>query len=356
MGVVTLSIQVGAVRKETYEVLTQWRRGSRFLANVVLMHLLMQNHLSDMIYLTDGTKARLSDQGEEGLFKTSQRNATYRAIHHYGLPSDMMSTLNQRVIRDYHRKSQQIASGECRIPYYSGAMPIPFSKQAIHFHAHADGKCRSVYCFSLFLHEFYCVLGKQNAGYRYRLDRIIDEQAPYCDPSLFWDRQKGKWFLLLPLPVEVARPPVLPKLVCEVTLGKEIPIVARFGDKRVEIGNLEEFQYRRRQMQERVRRLQVDSRFSRGGHGRVQKLQALERCHRKEEMYVRDKLHQYSRALVGHCIRHGYGTVVLQREVTAQEKDRYWSQGELTRYIVQKCEAHGLRIGGQVDIQDEPMK
>lgn len=351
---ITLNIQImpegdSMQRNEVYRILDNWRKGCMSMANTIMLHLLTQENVANMIYLTDGVKARLGNQSSDGIFTTSRQNATYRILAKNGIPTDIINNVNTRTHSYFNRYKKEIFQGQRRVPYYQNNAPIPFSKESLSFFTEKGARC--IYKFRLFKHKFICILGKDNAGYSYRLDGILKGTIKYHNASIYFNKHNRKWFLLLPIPVEQARPPINPSLECYAELRTDIPILVHLGDEVHTIGSAEEFDYRRRQISEKLRRLQMDSRFSRGGRGREQKLQAIDRFHRKERNYVHDKLHKYSAALVATCIRKGYGTIILQSQYIesnpvddSPDINRYWSVAELRQLIKYKAMANGIRI------------
>ncbi|WP_368336308.1 hypothetical protein [Parabacteroides merdae] len=350
---IILTIQIIPVgdaeqRKQTYQTLNSWRQACMSMSNITMLHLLTQENVANMIYLQDHVKVRLGSKGDNAIFKTSRINATYNVLNRHDVPSDIITNVNMRVINHFQKNKEKIFKGITRIPYYQNNAPVPFSKQSITFVA--EKGTHRIYKFKLFKKWFSCVIGKDNAGYVYRLDGILDGNIQYHNPQLYYNRRKKKWFLLLPIPAEEARPDINRDLVCYADLSTEIPIMASFGDECIQIGSAEEFLYRRRQLNEKLKRLQMDTRFSRGGHGRGQKLQAIDRYHKKERNYVHDKLHKYSAMLIGNCVRRGYGTVHLRvtgngtNTSETEKDDRYWSSAELKKLILYKSKLNNIQV------------
>ena len=128
------------------------------------------------------------------------------------------------------------------------------------------------------------------------------------------------------------------------------------GSKCFEIGNKEEFNYRRRQIQEAVRRCQINNKYNGGGKGRKKKCQAIEHWHEKEKNYVTAKLHTYSRMLVDLAVKNKCGKIVLidqkRREDEAKEQNRNgepfvlrnWSYYGLKDKIAYKCRMVGIML------------
>lgn len=351
---ITLNIQImpdgdREQRIEVYQTLDNWRKGCMSMGNTVMLHLLTQENVANMIYLTEGIKVQLGNRGENAIFDTSRQNATYRILDKKDIPSDIVSNVNARACAYFNRYKRQIFNGQMRVPYYKNNAPIPFSKESIRFFTEKGD--RRIYKFRLFKRTFVCVLGKDKAGYAYRIDGIMNGTVRHRNATLYFNKQSRKWFLQLPIPADEARPEINPDLRCQVILDTDIPIVARFGEEEHRIGSAEEFIYRRRQISEKLRRLQMDTRFSRGGRGRDQKLQAIDRFHDKERNYVHDKLHKYSAALIGNCIRKGYGTITLKlkedkigKTMETQDTYRYWSAAELCQLIRYKAKMNGITV------------
>jgi IS605 OrfB family transposase len=139
---------------------------------------------------------------------------------------------------------------------------------------------------------------------------------------------------------------------CDVRAAKEYDS----GYKWFEIGTKEEFNYRRRQIQDAVHRCQVNNRYSVGGKGREKKCSAIERWHDKEKNYVDTKMHTYSKMLVELAVKHSCGTIVLMRqthrEVDAKEDNqsgepfvlRNWSYYGFKEKIGYKCKMCGIKL------------
>ena len=110
-------------------------------------------------------------------------------------------------------------------------------------------------------------------------------------------------------------------------------------------------------MNNRRRALQKDLRHStKGGHGRTQKLQALERLKAKERNWVRLQNHIFSKSVIEFAQKHNAGVIQLERltnigkdknnEVTTSGKflTRYWSYHELQTFIEYKADAVGIEV------------
>ena len=124
----------------------------------------------------------------------------------------------------------------------------------------------------------------------------------------------------------------------------------------IDIGNAEEFLYRRTQIQAALHRCQQNCTYNKGGKGRKRKLQAIERFEEKEKHYVDTKLHLYSRMLVNLAVAHGCGTIYLVHQKPREDevkKDnqkgnplllRNWSYYGLKTKIDYKCKMVGIKM------------
>ncbi|MBR5334436.1 MAG: transposase, partial [Alistipes sp.] len=93
-----------------------------------------------------------------------------------------------------------------------------------------------------------------------------------------------------------------------------------------------------------------------GGHGRKQKLQALERLEGKERNWVHLQNHIYSKSIIEFALNNGAGVIQMERltnfgRTKNDEVDekfqfilRYWSFFELQTMIEYKAQAAGIEI------------
>lgn len=123
-----------------------------------------------------------------------------------------------------------------------------------------------------------------------------------------------------------------------------------------EIGTREEFNYRRRQIQEAVRRLQTENKYNKGGKGRKRKMQAVGRFHEKEKHYVDTRLHTYSRLLVDFAAANRCEEIVLLNQTHREDEAkadnmageslvfRNWSYFGLKSKIEYKAKMYNMNL------------
>ena len=248
-------------------------------------------------------------------------------------------------------------------------MPIPYQRKSfkdLRFveYENGDGEKREGCFFNLANIPFQMRFGRDRSGNRLIVERIISEEYKMCTSSIQVDGKKVFLLLCVDIPkkevkldekkalyayLDVINPIVC---TCDVKAAKEYDS----GYKWFKIGTKEEFNYRRRQIQEAVKRCQINNRYTTGGKGRKKKCQAIERWHQKEKNYVDTKLHLYSRLLVDLAVKYKCGKIVLfnqkAREDKAKEENqngkpfilRNWSYYGLKEKIDYKCKMVGIKL------------
>ncbi|HMR19500.1 MAG TPA: hypothetical protein PKA53_09395 [Sphingobacterium sp.] len=140
-------------------------------------------------------------------------------------------------------------------------------------------------------------------------------------------------------------------LLQRASLSVEHPITVSVDKDHYQIGNKEEFLYRRMAIQSARQRIQKAAAFNRGGYGRKKKLKSLEQYSEKEKRYVDSRLHLYSRKLIDICIKSQVGTLLLvnqtNKEEVAKEDEfllRNWSYYGLIEKIKYKANMAGINL------------
>ena len=361
------------LKKEFMNTVFGWRDAVRKAANLAVSHMFIQRNVRDFMYFQGDVLERLNPDEAPFVYKDkkgnlklgyknpkdvikdekglSEQNTTYRLLASYlkgKLPSDIYTCLNQLLYKTYKETSGDIAVGEASLRSYKNNIPIPFSVSALTGLKKVKDKCRiketgeeketNRFYFTLFGIPFACRLGRDRSNNEAVMDRCISGEYKLCSSSIAFEKKvnretgKKKQKLFLYLCVDI------PKTEVNVDKNKAIyaylsianPIVYSCnvqaknefdsGVKFFKIGTKEEFLYRRTQIQDAVRRCQINNRYTQGGKGRKRKCQAIERFHKKEKNYVETKLHTYSRMLVDAAIKHGCGTIYLVNQSEREEK------------------------------------
>lgn len=150
---------------------------------------------------------------------------------------------------------------------------------------------------------------------------------------------------------EKKKEPIDKNKVAYCYLDPKVPIRVVIDDKEYSIGNVEALNHRRTSIQEQTRKLQRRLAHTQGGHGRLHKMRTLDIYKGAESNYFSNKAHQYSRKLVGLCLEHHVGNVVLkemeEKKDEAKEDKRIlrnWGYFKLNTLIAYKLAIHGIEF------------
>lgn len=356
------------LRRSYYEKLYDSRDIAVKTANMCVSHLFALDNT--MPYLSDEDKDTITFLGVKG-DKATRQNAPYVAASEaFKGQADMgmISCLIQDV-RKMYQDDRKKGMWNKSLRSYKSNMPMPFKRERfinLRFADYTDGegKQRNGCFFTLTGIPFQMKFGRDRSNNRLIVERVISGEYKMCTSSIVVDRKKT--FLLLCVDIPKQDKSLDPKKTMYAFLGVMNPIRCTCdvrakqeydsGMKFFEIGTAEEFNYRRRQIQEAVRRCQVNNRYAVGGKGRKKKCQAIERWHEKEKNYVDTKLHTYSRMLVDLAVKHRCGNIVLMnqthREEIAKEDNadgdnfvlRNWTYYGFKEKIAYKCKMVGIKL------------
>jgi len=356
------------LRKSYYDKLYANRDIAVKVANMAMSHLFALDNT--MPYLSDEDKETITFLGVKGN-KATKQNAPYVAASQLfkgqadmGMVSCVLQNA-QKMYQDDRKKGMWNKS----LRSYKSNMPVPFKADRfldLRFAEYEDkeGKKREGCFFTLMGIPFQCRFGRDRSGNRLIVERVINGEYKMCTSSIQVDGRKVFLMLCVDIPQKEVKLKedktlyaflgVMNPIVCtcDVRAAKEYDS----GMKTFEIGTAEEFNYRRRQIQEAVRRCQINNRYSVGGKGRKKKCQAIDRWHDKENNYVDTKLHTYSRLLVDLAVKHSCGKIVLMNQ-THREDDaksenaegdnfvlRNWTYYGLKEKIAYKCKMYGIKM------------
>ena len=356
------------LRRSYYEKLYDNRDIAVKVANMAASHLFALDNT--MPYLTPESKETIEFIGCKGNKGTRQNapyvaaSAAFKGKADMGMVSCVLQNV-QKMYQDDRKKGMWNKS----LRSYKSNMPVPFKKDRfvnLRFaeYENGEGEKREGCFFTLIGVPFQMRFGRDRSNNQLVVERVINGEYKMCTSSLKFDGNKIFLLLCVDIPKQEAK--VDQKKTLYAYLGVMNPIVCTCdvrakqecdsGYKWFEIGTKEEFNYRRRQIQEAVRRCQINNRYTDGGKGRKHKCQAIERWHDKENNYVDTKLHTYSRMLVDLAVKHGCGTIALlnqkKREDKAKEDNhngepfvlRNWSYYGLKEKISYKAKMVGIKV------------
>lgn len=338
-------------RTAYFKQLFEWQDMVYRGANMVMTHQYVQEQIKDLIYLRDDVKVKLADFKKDpaGIFTSSKMNTTYRILSLYfkgKLPSKIISAMNMTLNRVYSTDRSAYWKGEKSLRNYKKDMPIPFGGDQVKLSNDERGRD---FRLTLFKIPFRTYLGKDRSDKRVLLQRAIVGKIKICTSSI--KIVKGKIFLLLALELPKKQHELKEHMIAEASLSIEHPITVSINKDNYQIGNKEEFLYRRLAIQSARHRIQKAAAFNNGGHGRKKKLKNLEHFSEKERRYVDSRLHLYSRRLIDLCVKSECGTLLLvnqsKKEEVAKEEEfllRNWSYYGLIEKIKYKAKMAGINV------------
>ena len=317
--------QDSELKKNFIHTLYEWRDSIRKAANMIVAHKFVQQNVRDFVYITEDIQEKffVKDILKEGK-GMSEQNTTYRvasAMLKGKVPSEFYSCLNQAVANTFKETLPDMLKGKASVRSYKNNIPMPFAGKTLKEHL-IYNKESEKYIFNLFGIPMACRLGRDRSNNAIVLDRCIEGEYKICGSSLMIDDKKMFLLLCVDMPKQEHKLDDKKRLICH--LGTMNPIVcytmkkakneSDSGMKFYPIGTKEEYFYRRRQIQEALKRCQVNAKYSKGGHGRKVKNKSIDRYRDLERNYVDTKLHQYSRMVIDLAIKHKCGTIILANQ------------------------------------------
>lgn len=361
------------LKKDFIHTVYDWRYNVRRAANIVVSHKFVQQNIRDFVYIKDEIKDKfyVKDVIKDGK-GMSEQNTTYRILSDMlkgKVPADIYSCLNQAVANTFKETLKDVLIGKASIRSYKNNIPIPFSAKTI-ANIHQCDEDKRFY-FTLFGIPFCCRLGRDRSNNQSVIERCISGEYKICSSSLQIDDARNKMFLLLcvNMPQKEMKQVKGKKLFAFLGIMNPIQYAVNIrakqdydsGMRLFNIGTKDEYDYRRRQIQEAVKRCQINNRYSVGGKGRKRKCQAIEKFQDKESNYIDTKLHTYSRMLVDAAVKHNCDEIVLMNQTHREDetkadnaKDnktdheefvlRNWSYYSLKTKIEYKAKQYGIKL------------
>lgn len=313
------------------------------------------------LLFSDFKKQRLAFlQGNSG--KGSEQNSTYKVISNEFvdvIPSEVLTNLNQDISSTYKNYALEVERGARTIPNYKKGIPVPFSiKQSgeLRLRKREDGSVYITFPRGL---EWDLNFGRDRSNNREIVERVLSGLYDVGNSSI-QETKSRKRFLLLVVKIPKEASKLDKNKVVGVDLGVAVPLYAALNDNQyggMSIGSYEQFTKVRQRMFAQKKELQRNLRHTtNGGHGRKQKLQALERLEGKERNWVHLQNHIFSKSLIEYALGNKAGVVQMER-LTGFGRDvndelgegykfvlRYWSFFELQTMIEYKAKAAGIEV------------
>lgn len=403
--------------REYMKQLYTWRDLIRKAANMIVTHKFVQQNIRDFAYVTpeiidrfvEENPERVDGKGNPKFYVkdilnnepgNSEQNTTYRVASSLlkgKCPSEFFACLNQAVANSYKERFADFLKGKASIPSYRN-IPIPFPGKVLNEirtvkqeYKDSEGNSRTREVMTLDFHHIPLELffGRDRSGNRTIVRRALEGTYKFCGSSLMIvnkkkendsenentenkNKKKGKTELYLLMSVDVPQKEtkIDENKTLYAVMGFETPILCTTNGRTIEdsilngeaeknmwqIGNREEYLYRRLQIQNALHNLQKACKYNQGGRGRKKKMQAIDRFHEKEANYIDTKMHQYSKMLIEIAIDHECGVIDLANldkikktlKKTENEKKKFllrnWNYHGLANKIEYKAKMHGIRV------------
>lgn len=321
-------------------------------ANMIASHAYLQEQVKDFHYFEGETKKKLANiaKDADGILTMSRDNTTYSMLskHFKGeCPMGMLSGLNMVVMKTFKQESLDIKLGKKSLRSYRREIPMPVRMGDVSSIAKTeDGN----YTFFVYGTPFRTHFGRDLSGNEIMFDRAIKGEYKLCDSSI--QMNGGKVFLLAVFQFEKQSVELDADKELVAELDAVVPIKFSVGTKQYEIGNKEEFLYRRIAIQQSLRRAQIASRFNKSGKGRTKKMQAIEHYHKLEDNYVDTRIHQYTAKLIDWALKLKCGKIVLanqqDKEADAKSDEQFllrnWTYFGMKEKLGYKCRKFGIEL------------
>lgn len=289
-------------------------------------------------------------------------NSTYKVVSSEFLdviPSMVLTCLNQKIVSTYKAYTKEVERGARTIPNYKKGVPVPFQmtkNKELQLKQRSDGSYYVKFPKGL---EWNLYFGRDRSNNLEIVKRILSGEYLVGDSSI-QQTKKGKIFLLLVVKIPQKEIALDKNIVVGVDLGINIPLYAALNNNvygGMGVGSRDQFLKMRMQMSARKREMQRCLRYgTNGGHGRKQKLQALERLEGKERNWVHLQNHIFSKALIDYALKNNAGVIQMEKlSGFGKDKDgevdegykfilRNWSYFELQNMIEYKANKVGIEV------------
>ncbi|MFD0795160.1 hypothetical protein ACFQZX_16170 [Mucilaginibacter litoreus] len=331
--------------------LMEWQRACFKCANLVYTHQFLQEQISELVYLTEGVKLKISDQHKDadGMLVSSRTNSTYRVLTEKfkgALPSNIYNNLNSQLVGTFLKEKELYRNGERSMRNFKRSIAMPFSAECIRrLEACEPGN----FTFTLFGIPFRTYLGR---GYDDK--RELLRQVTSCSLKMatsYLKVEQHKIFLLATFVQERQVHLLGEEIIAEASLSFEHPILVKIGKAKMTIGSKEEFLHRRLAIQAARRRVQAAVSGNKAGHGKIRKRKPLEHYQHLEKDYINHKLNVYSKRLIDFCLQHRAATLILtcqqEKEEVAMAEPfllRNWNFAGLKDLIAFKAAKVGIDL------------
>lgn len=197
---------------------------------------------------------------------------------------------------------------------------------------------------------FKMILGNphKSSALRSELQQIFEENYKVCGSSIQIVGKKIILNMSMDIPKQELK--LDENTVVGVDLGVAIPAVCGLNNNgyiKKSIGSKDEFLRIRTQMQSQRRRLQKVLKSTSGGHGRIKKMQAIDRISERERNFVKNYNHFVSKEVVDFAVKNKAKYINVEDLSGFNSSEfirRNWSYYELQQFITYKASKYGIEV------------
>lgn len=356
--ILTKKIQLYSDNQEFWNFLYKLDKTTFRMCNIAMQQLYMndafEQALTPKIEYTKENAAEIkkyrkevSDKMYKEILQTSKQNTGYKVLaDEFGdISSYVRSAISNMVWKHYNADFKKVKTGEATQRTYKKGCPTPITKTA--FRNITDDN------FDLFDSKVKFVFGRDKSKNLDVIKKIVSGEYKMSDSSLFLDGKKA--FLLLCVDLPEKSYALNDDINCELDISFKYPII--FTNKNTgqikEIGDSNKLLLLRQQLNKRFENSQSKLQFTSGGHGRTNKLQALNYFEKLEKNIAKTLNHQVTKHCINEVIRAGAKniTVLIDKSKFVDETEmvkkfvhRFWGYHEIKSKLEYKCKMHNINV------------
>ena len=355
-------IAVGETAKDRTKVYNHLKNDATILSEVgnriIRLHINNQYEIEDLMEtMTKGEAIMVLTER----LSTSIQNSGYRLTIPYSeLPSQVRTGFNQSIYKTISNNFYDIKNGKMSIPSFRKTnINIPFSgKKNIDGGTDVIYKDGDRYYFhyptargidmDITLNLFF---GKDRSNNRVIVDRIISGEYELCDSNI-QIKDNDFYMLLTYNQPDTIKEDIDPNKIMGIDIGINRPVSYYIsGEKhqppQINIGL--KIQHERMKYYKHRKSLQESLKYSKGGHGRNRKMEALNNLSEKEKNWSQTINHSITRELIRVAQQYNVGIIKMEdlTGITTNSKDYFlksWAYYQLQTYIEYKAKEVGIEI------------
>lgn len=272
--------------------------------------------------------------------------------------SNNFSCATRRAVKRWKNDLKEVLRGDKSVASFSGNQPIYLHNRSLR-NLRREGKNYYI-DLSLISQDLQQELGikqytiqirARDKAQRTILERLMSGEYKITESMLLYDSRKKKWFINLGYKFEPEKRELDKDNIMGIDMGLVHPVYIAFNHtpKRYFIEGSEVIEFRRRVESRRIQRLRQrkycgDGSIGRGRHTRVK---STEKNARRIRNFQATTNHRYSRYIIDLAIRHGCGTIQMERLRDVRRDHlflRNWVYFDLQTKIEYKAKEAGIQV------------